>query len=96
MAKELIVTATGRRKESIARVRVRGHPPRVLRYVWADGEVAAGAPILSGSDVVGSITSSTAGETGRATALARVRWEAAEQPLSLADGRALLRVRRSG
>jgi len=80
-------------QESIARVRARGHPPRVLRHVWAEGEVAPGASILSGSDVVGSITSSTAGENGRATALARVRWEAAERPLSLADGRTLLRVR---
>jgi tRNA-modifying protein YgfZ len=80
-------------QESIARVRARGHPPRVLRHVRAQGDVAAGAPVLSGSDVVGSITSATVDEIGRATALARVRWEVAERPLSLDGGRALVRVR---
>ena len=82
-------------QESIARIRARGHPPRVLRHVRSEGEVVAGAPVLSGSDVVGSITSATVDEAGRATALARVRWEAAERPLALGDGTALVRVRSS-
>jgi folate-binding protein YgfZ len=82
-------------QESVARIRARGHPPRVLRHVRSEGQIEAGAPILSGSDVVGSITSATVDDAGDATALARVRWEAAEGPLSLADGRALLRVRSS-
>jgi tRNA-modifying protein YgfZ len=82
-------------QESVARIRARGHPPRVLRHVRSEGQIEAGAPILSGPDVVGSITSATVDDAGGATALARVRWEAAEGPLSLSDGRALLRVRSS-
>jgi folate-binding protein YgfZ len=82
-------------QESVARIRARGHPPRVLRHVRSEGQIEAGAPILSASDVVGSITSATFDDAGHSTALARVRWEAAEGPLSLADGRALLRVRSS-
>jgi folate-binding protein YgfZ len=83
-------------QESVARVRNHGHPPRVLRHVTAEGDVAVGTPVLSGEDVVGSITSATTDGAGRTFALARVRWDAAERALALADGRALAAVGSSG
>jgi tRNA-modifying protein YgfZ len=83
-------------QESVARVRNRGHPPRVLRHVTTEGDVAAGAPVVSGGDVVGSITSATAEGAGGTFALARVRWDAAERVLALVDGRTLAAVRSSG
>jgi tRNA-modifying protein YgfZ len=83
-------------QESVARIRNHGHPPRVLRHLTTEGDVAAGAPVLSGEDVVGSITSAADDGSGRAFALARVRWDVAERALALVDGRVLTDVGSSG
>jgi folate-binding protein YgfZ len=78
-------------QESAAKIRNLGHPPRVLRHVWSEGPLAPGDAVLDGSTAVGTVTSA-APERGRSVGLVRVRWEAAELPLVLADGSPLADV----
>jgi len=78
-------------QESVARVRNLGHPPRVLRHVRTRAPVAPGDPVLSRGAVVGTVTSA-APQGGEHVALVRIRWEAAEASLTLADGGSLDRV----
>jgi folate-binding protein YgfZ len=82
-------------QESAAKIRNLGHPPRVLRHVWSEGPLAPGDPVLAGPTPVGTVTSA-APESGRNVGLVRVRWEAAELPLVLADGRSLADVLPAG
>jgi folate-binding protein YgfZ len=82
-------------QESFARIRDRGHPPRVLRRLRSEGVVHAGDPVLAGGVEVGRITSAAANLEGATRAIARVRWEAAERELKLGDGRPLVGVPQS-
>jgi tRNA-modifying protein YgfZ len=82
-------------QESFARIRDRGHPPRVLRPVAADGDVRAGEPVLADGAEVGRITSAAATMDGQTRAIARVRWGAAGRTLGLSDGRPLVDVPQS-
>jgi tRNA-modifying protein YgfZ len=82
-------------QESFARIRDRGHPPRVLRGVATDGDVRAGEAVLADGAAVGRITSAAAMMDGRTSAIARVRWAAADRTLELSDGRPLVDVPQS-
>jgi tRNA-modifying protein YgfZ len=80
-------------QESVAKVRNRGHPPRLVLTLWADGRVERGTPVLAGTVRVGEVTSAVAPAHGAGTAaIAVVRWEAVQAPLTTPDGGALQRV----
>src|SRR2546427_2096573 len=78
-------------QESVAKVRNLGHPPRVLRHLLARAAVSSFDPVLAGSGQAGRVTSAAPGrEEGTTALLARVRWEAADSELTLADGSPLV------
>ncbi len=68
-------------QESVARVRNLGHPPRILLRLRADDTVGAGAPVVSGDEEVGRVTSAVADPDG-SELLALVRWEARDARLA--------------
>lgn len=79
-------------QESVARVRHLGHPPYVFRHLRIEGAARARQVLLSGTNAVGELTSVAIDPTLDAvwtTCLGRVRWEAREVPLAIADGRRL-------
>jgi folate-binding protein YgfZ len=75
-------------QESVAKVRNLGHPPWVLKVVRVDGPASVDDAVLWGPGEVGRITSAAV-DHGTTQAVARIRWEAADQVLTLPDGRAL-------
>jgi folate-binding protein YgfZ len=77
-------------QESVAKVRNLGHPPRVLLRVRSGAPIAAGAPVLKGGVTVGEVTS-VATSVGVTDAIARVRWDAASDPLATSSGPLSLR-----
>jgi folate-binding protein YgfZ len=80
-------------QESVAKTRNRGHPPRLVLTLRADGRLERGTPVLAGTVRVGEITSAVASTDGASTAaIAVVRWEAAQAPLTTPGGGALQRV----
>ncbi len=75
-------------QESVAKVRNLGHPPWIVRAFGVEGPAATGDAILWGSGEVGYVTSAV--DRGDTTVgLAKIRWEASGQPLTLPDGRPL-------
>jgi folate-binding protein YgfZ len=80
-------------QESIARVRNLGHPPRVLRHLTASGSARPGDPVFASGSAAGEVTSATG--NGEVVVIARVSWDAAQAPLTFADGRTLNAVPRS-
>jgi len=81
-------------QESAAKVRNLGHPPWVLVICTFLGRASAGDAVLAAGGEVGHLTSVAVGDA-RSSAIGRVRWEAADDLLTLPDGR-LLRVARVG
>jgi folate-binding protein YgfZ len=75
-------------QESVARVHNLGHPPWVLRVVRVDGPASVDDAVLWGPGEVGRITSAAI-DRGATQAVARIRWEAVDQVLTLPDGRPL-------
>ena len=75
-------------QESVAKVLNLGHPPWVLRVVRVDGPASVDDAVLWGPGEVGNVTS-VATDRGATRAMARIRWEAADQVLTLPDGRHL-------
>jgi folate-binding protein YgfZ len=75
-------------QESVAKVRNLGHPPWVLKVVRVDGPASVDDAVLWGPGEVGRITSAAV-DHGTTQAVARIRWEAADQVLTLPDGRPL-------
>jgi folate-binding protein YgfZ len=77
-------------QESVAKVRNRGHPTRVVVGVEASEPLTAGQEVVGGAGPVGMLTSvDTLG--GRRLALARIRWEARDMALATGDGASLVR-----
>jgi len=77
-------------QESVAKVRNLGHPPRVLLRVRSRAPILVGAPILRDGVTVGEVTS-VAESTDGTDAIARVRWDAAADPLATTGGPLSLR-----
>jgi tRNA-modifying protein YgfZ len=75
-------------QEAVARVRNLGHPPRLLRHLHGPGPLAAGEAVFAGPNAVGEITSAAPDGEG-STVIARVRWDAATEPLTVSGGRSL-------
>ena len=82
-------------QEAVARVRNLGHPPRVLRHLHVSGSAGPGDPVFADGTAVGELTSVADGDH-ESTVFARVRWDAAETPITLPDGRTLNDVPRVG
>jgi len=80
-------------QEAVAKVRNLGHPARVLRHLAGPGEARTGDPVFAGATAVGEVTSA-AGDGGGTVMIARIRWAAAGDPLSLRDGTTLIDVPR--
>jgi folate-binding protein YgfZ len=76
-------------QEAVARVRNLGHPPFVVLAAGSDGPVAAGESITADGRAVGSVTSATEVDGGRAAAIIRVRWAARAATLLTEAGGAL-------
>ncbi|HWC69593.1 MAG TPA: hypothetical protein VG993_00370 [Actinomycetota bacterium] len=80
-------------QESVARVRMLGHPPRVLRHLRAAGVVDPGSSVcLDEGRVVGVVTSAATHPTGGTVILASIRWDARIASLRSEDGSALVPV----
>jgi folate-binding protein YgfZ len=77
-------------QESVAKVRNRGHPPRVLVPVRSATAIDRGTPVLADGVAVGEVTS-TAERNGETRAIVRIRWDAASKPLSTGVGQLSLR-----
>jgi folate-binding protein YgfZ len=75
-------------QEAVARVRNLGHPPRLLRHLHGPGRIAAGEAVFAGTNAVGEVTSAAPDGEG-STLIARVRWGAAIEPLTVSGGRSL-------
>jgi tRNA-modifying protein YgfZ len=75
-------------QEAIARVRNLGHPPRLLRHLHGPGRIAVGDAVFAGPNAVGEVTSSAPDGEG-STVIARVRWVAATEPLTVSGSRSL-------
>ena len=75
-------------QEAVARVRNLGHPPRLLRHLHGPGRIAAGEAVFAGTSAVGEVTSAAPDGEG-STVIARVRWDAAIEPLTVSGGRSL-------
>ena len=79
-------------QESVAKVRNLGHPTRVVAHLQASGPIHPGDAVLSASRPAGRVTSAAPGaEPGSTTVLAGIRWDAAEGPLTSANGEPLER-----
>ena len=76
-------------QEAVARVRNLGHPPFVVLAAGSDGPVSAGESITADGRAVGSVTSATEVDGGRAAAIIRVRWAARAATLLTEAGSAL-------
>jgi folate-binding protein YgfZ len=80
-------------QESVAKTRNRGHPPRLVLALRADGQVQPGSPVLAGTVRVGEVTSAVAALDGAGSdAIAVVRWQATQAPLTTPEGHVLERV----
>ena len=77
-------------QESVAKVRNLGHPPRVLLRVRSHAPISPGARVLKGDVPVGEVTSVTQ-SVDVTDAIARVRWDAASDPLATTAGPLSLR-----
>jgi folate-binding protein YgfZ len=77
-------------QESVAKVRNLGHPQTTLLALRAPTEVGRGAGVYADDTEVGTITSAAVAYGGTLL-LARVRWEASNEALSLGDGSPLER-----
>lgn len=75
-------------QEAVARVRNLGHPPRLLRHLHGPGPIAPGEGVFAGPNAVGEVTSAAPDADG-STVIARVRWDAATEPLTVSGGRSL-------
>jgi folate-binding protein YgfZ len=75
-------------QEAVARVRNLGHPPRLLRHLHGLGPITPGEGVFAGSSAVGEVTSAAPDGDG-STVIARVRWDAATEPLTISGGRSL-------
>jgi len=75
-------------QEAVARVRNLGHPPRLLRHLHGPGQIAAGEAVFAGPNAVGEVTSAAPDGEGSAV-IARVRWDAATEPLTVSGSRSL-------
>lgn len=75
-------------QEAVARVRNLGHPPRLLRHLHGPGPIAPGEGVFAGPNAVGEVTSAAPDGDG-STVIARVRWDAATEPLTVSGGRSL-------
>jgi folate-binding protein YgfZ len=75
-------------QEAVARVRNLGHPRRLLRHLHGPGPIAAGEAVFAGPNAVGEVTSAAPDGDG-STVIARVRWDAATEPLTVSGGRSL-------
>jgi folate-binding protein YgfZ len=75
-------------QEAVARVRNLGHPPRLLRHLHGPGPITPGEGVFAGSSAVGEVTSAAPDGDG-STVIARVRWDAATEPLTISGGRSL-------
>ena len=80
-------------QEAVARVRNLGHPRRAVVHLTAGGPISAGQPVEADGVEVGRVTSA-AEHDGRGWALAKVRWEARQSPLTDPGGVALTPVAR--
>jgi len=78
-------------QESVAKVRGLGHPTRVVLALRTSDRVEAGAPILSGAEEVGRVTSATRLDGGSAV-IGRVRWDARSSDLTTPGGAPLQRA----
>jgi folate-binding protein YgfZ len=78
-------------QEAVAKVTNLGHPRRLLIPLETEGPVSPGEPVHADGSEVGEATS-VAEVAGRTVVLARVRWEAREEPLRTGAG-AILRRR---
>lgn len=81
-------------QESVARLRNRGHPPRIVRSLRADGRVAVGDVTIADGVDVGIVTSAFSADVDGGVvswALARVRWASRDGELTTASGVRLLR-----
>jgi tRNA-modifying protein YgfZ len=76
-------------QESVAKIRNLGHPRRLFLPFRGDGEVLPMAPILSGDEEVGRITSVAPADDGGTACIGHIRWEAREAALTIASGVAL-------
>jgi folate-binding protein YgfZ len=76
-------------QESVAKVRNLGHPPRVVRAVRSDGDIAVGAQVSSGSVGIGEVTSAAPAAGGGTACIVRVGWGAAAARLTAPDGTSL-------
>jgi folate-binding protein YgfZ len=72
-------------QESVARIRNLGHPTRILRHLRTPARAVRGDRVLLGGREVGLVTSATSDRDHATVLLAMVRWEAAEETLTL-DG----------
>lgn len=70
-------------QESVAKVRNLGHPPRVVIPLRSDDPVQTGQVVEALGDPVGVVTSTAPNDDGGTAVLARVRWDAREQPLQV-------------
>ena len=73
-------------QESVAKIRNLGHPTHVVRPFLTGADLGPGTEVVAAGEVVGRVTSAAPGAQGGSACLARVRWAAAEAPLSSADG----------
>jgi folate-binding protein YgfZ len=78
-------------QESVAKVRNLGHPPRVLRAVGSDGDMAVGDGVFSGSVRVGEVTSAAPASGGGTACIVRIGWGGAAADITALDGTALRR-----
>jgi len=75
-------------QEAVAKVRNLGHPRRILLALESPAPVSAGEVVCASGSEVGAVTSATrAGD--RTLLLAKVRWDARDEPLQTATGAAL-------
>jgi tRNA-modifying protein YgfZ len=73
-------------QEAVAKVANLGHPTRIVVPVIAPLALASGEPVLAGGREVGVVTSAD-GPLG----IARIRWDARDEPLATGSGIALAR-----
>jgi tRNA-modifying protein YgfZ len=79
-------------QESVARIRDRGHPPRVLRRLRSERDLRAGDAVWADGREVGRITSAASHLDAGTWAIARVRWDASGLELTDSDGHPLVDV----
>lgn len=80
-------------QEAVAKVRNLGHPPFAILGGLADESASAGDDVLSGEEVVGSITSAAKLKPGRTAVIVRVKWKARDSRLESSSGARLRSLR---